>query len=301
MFLSVVICTYNRGKYLPMVLDSLKLQQYPTDSFEIVLVNNNSTDDTEPIVRAYQQEAPSLPLNYLVEYNQGISHSRNRGVKESKGDIIVFIDDDETVEPDFLRSVNDFFTQYPDAGISSGPVIPVYETRQPEWLSLFTMRLITGAYDKGDHIKPLPPKDYPGTGHACFRKDLFDKYGAFDTALGRKGNSLMGAEDKDFFLRLMNGGEKCYYLPAAKIYHHIPDSKLTNEHFKKLTYALGRSERIRTLNLGKPAFYKRLSMEIVKWGASLLLYGWFLLTGRVSKVYKLLEFRWQVGKGLLGR
>ena len=66
MFLSVVICTYNRGKYLPMVLDSLKLQQYPTDSFEIVLVNNNSTDDTEPIVRAYQQEAPSLDRKSVV-------------------------------------------------------------------------------------------------------------------------------------------------------------------------------------------------------------------------------------------
>lgn len=299
MRLSVVICTYNRGKYLPMVLDSLKKQQYPFSSFEILLVNNNSTDQTDKIIQEYQQENPTLPLTYIIEYNQGISYARNRGVTESTGDIIVFIDDDETVEPNFLRNVDDFFTRYPDAGISSGPVIPVYESQKPQWLSHYTMRLVTGAYQKGNHIKLLPPKDYPGTGHACFRKALFLKYGAFDTSLGRKGNSLMGAEDKDFFLRLMHGGEKCYYLPSAKIYHHIPDSKLTDEHFKKLTYALGRSERVRTLNLGKSTFYKRLSMEIVKWGASIILYVWFLLTGRVSKGYKLLEFRWQVGKGLL--
>ena len=99
MFLSVVICTYNRGKYLPMVLDSLKIQQYPTDSFEIVLINNNSTDNTESITKTYQQENPQIPLHYIVEYNQGISHARNRGVTSSKGEIIVFIDDDETVEP----------------------------------------------------------------------------------------------------------------------------------------------------------------------------------------------------------
>ncbi|WP_455624501.1 glycosyltransferase [Parabacteroides sp.] len=299
MRLSVVICTYNRGKYLPLVLDSLKKQQYSFSSFEILLVNNNSTDQTDKIIQEYQQANPTLPLTYITEYNQGISYARNRGVTESTGDIIVFIDDDETVESNFLQNVDDFFTRYPDAGISAGPVIPVYESQKPQWLSHYTMRLVTGAYQKGNQIKLLPPKDYPGTGHACFRKALFLKYGAFDTSLGRKGNSLMGAEDKDFFLRLMHGGEKCYYLPSAKIYHHIPDNKLTNEHFKKLTYALGRSERIRTLNLGKSAFYKRLLMEVVKWGASIILYLWFLLTGRISKGYKLLVFRWQVGKGLL--
>lgn len=301
MFLSVVICTYNRGKYLPMVLDSLKIQQYPTDSFEIVLINNNSTDNTESITKTYQQENPQIPLHYIVEYNQGISHARNRGVTSSKGEIIVFIDDDETVEPNFLKEINQFFSQYPDAGISSGPVIPVYKTKQPKWLSHFTMRLVTGAYDKGKQIKILSPKDYPGTGHACFRKELFLKYGAFDISLGRKGNSLMGAEDKDFFLRLMNGGEKCYYLPAAKIYHHIPDSKLTEEHFKKLTYAIGISERIRTLHLGKSAFYKRLLMEGIKWGASIILWFCFLITFQISKGNKLILFRWQVGKGLLER
>ena len=200
MFLSVVICTYNRGKYLPMVLDSLRAQQFPLDAFEIILVDNNSTDTTGDIIRTYRQENPSLPLSYLVEYNQGISYARNRGVTEAKGDVIVFIDDDETVEPDFLRGVDDFFTRYPDAGISAGPVIPVYETREPHWLSHFTRRLVTGEYRKGNCVKLLSPKDYPGTGHACFRRALFLRYGAFDTNLGRKGNSLMGAEDKDFFL-----------------------------------------------------------------------------------------------------
>ena len=301
MYLSVVICSYNRGKYLPMVLNSLQAQDYSCLSYEIILINNNSTDNTDEIIRTYQEANPELPLIYVIEYNQGISYARNRGVETAKGDIIVFIDDDETVESDFLASVNDFFTQYKDAGISSGPVIPVYETEKPKWLSHFTMRLITGAYDKGKSIKLLGNKDYPGTGHACFRKSLFVKYGAFDVTLGRKGNSLMGAEDKDFFLRLMNGGEKCYYLPSAKIYHHIPDSKLTDDFFRKITYSIGKSERIRTKNLGGNAFYKRLIAEGIKWGASIVLWCWYFVTFRVSKGNKLVLFRWQVTKGLLGK
>lgn len=301
MYLSVVICSYNRGKYLPMVLDSLKVQDYSSQAHEIILINNNSTDNTDEIIRNYRQANPTFPLVYVIEYNQGISHARNRGVETAKGDIIVFIDDDETVEPDFLTSVNNFFTQYKDASISSGPVIPVYETEKPEWLSHFTMRLITGAYDKGKSIKLLGNKDYPGTGHACFRKSLFVKYGAFDVTLGRKGNSLMGAEDKDFFLRLMNGGEKCYYLPSAKIYHHIPESKLTDDFFRRLTYSIGKSERIRTLNRGKKAFYKRLIMEGIKWGVSIILWCWYFITFRITKGNKLLLFRKEVTRGLINK
>jgi glycosyltransferase involved in cell wall biosynthesis len=301
MYLSVVICTYNRGKYLPMVLDSLKNQTYPRDSFEILLINNNSPDNTSDIVATYLKENPNIPVKYMIELNQGISYARNRGVNEASGDIVVFIDDDETVEAIFLSEISKFFLIYPNVGISAGPVIPVYETEKPKWLSHFTMRTITGAYDKGNEIKILSPKDYPGTGHACFRKALFEEYGEFNTDLGRKGDSLMGAEDKDFFLRLMEGGEKCYYLPTAKIYHHIPGDKLTDAFFNKLTYQIGRSERIRTLSISKKSFYNRIFMEIIKWIASIVLWIGYSLGFKIRKGNKLIQFRMNVTKGLLRR
>ncbi|MDH6358709.1 glycosyltransferase family A protein [Parabacteroides sp. PF5-9] len=300
MYLSVVICTYNRGKYLPMVLDSLKKQNWPVSEYEVILINNNSPDDTDKIIQSYKADNPGFNLRYFIEYNQGISYARNRGVNESHGEIIVFIDDDETVEPHFLEAINHFFETYPDGAISAGPVIPVYEAEKPQWLSHYTMRLITGEYNKGNKIKLLSPKDYPGTGHACFRKSLFEKYGDFKTNLGRKGDSLMGAEDKDFFLRLMEGGEKCYYVPEAKIYHHIPAYKLTDEFFDKLTYAMGKSERVRTLNLSKGSFYKRVIMEGVKWGASLVLWLGYALKLQPYKGNKLILFRKNLTKGLLG-
>lgn len=298
MFLSVIICTYNRGKYIPMVINSLEKQTLSRNEFEILIINNNSTDNTVEIINDYKKDS-LLPLYSFTEKNQGISHARNRGVSESKGDIIVFIDDDETVDSDFLFVIKDFFIKYPDAGISAGPVVPVFEGNRPDWLSPFIERAITGEYRKGCKIKKLPPRDYPGTGHACFRKELFVKYGSFNTDLGRKGNSLMGAEDKDFFLRLMKGKENCYYIPNARIYHHIPKEKLTNTFFDKITLAIGKSERIRTQSLGHTQYLKRIFEEFFKWVASFIIWTSYIFFLKPAKANKLIKFRWNITKGLL--
>lgn len=301
MKLSVIICTYNRDKYIYNVLKSIAENDFSQEMYEIVLVNNNSSDNTSGVCIKFANDFPLVDFRPFIELNQGISHARNRGVLEATGDIIVFIDDDETVKPDFLSSIQSFFQAYPQAGLCAGPVEPVYEAEKPAWLSHFTLRVVTGYYNHGDEIKLLSGKDYPGTGHASLRKQLFDKYGIFNTNLGRKGKSLIGAEDKDFFLRVINAGEKCYYLPQALIFHHIPAEKLTEDFFEKITYAIGVSERIRTLSVSKGCYFKRLLSESVKWSASILLYCLFFIKMEKSKGIKLIEFRINVTKGLIGQ
>jgi glycosyltransferase involved in cell wall biosynthesis len=299
--LSIIICTYNRDKYIYNVLQSIAENDFPSEKYEIILVNNNSTDNTENEYIRFKQDYSERMIHYFIEKNQGISFARNRGVFESVGDIIVFIDDDETVDQDFLQNISDFFNIYEYAGISAGPVIPIYEIEKPKWFSYYTEHLVSGAYDKGNVIKLLSKKDYPGTGHACFRKELFLKYGEFNTNLGRKGNSLIGGEDKDFFLRLMNDGILCYYLPTAKIYHHIPASKLTEKYFNELTYSIGKSERMRTLAISKIKYAKRLFSECIKWIASFVLFIGYAVGFSPQKGWKLLVFRKNVTKGLLGK
>ena len=298
---SVVICTYNRAQYLQQTLQSVVEQDFSSEKFEIVVVDNNSPDRTEAVAFSFRDQYKNITLRYFKELQQGISYGRNRGVSEASGEYIVFLDDDETVEPGFLKNLDDFYSEYKEASLTAGPVIPVFETTPPDWLSPFTMRLITGAYDKGKNIKVVGPKDYPGTGHATFRKSLFVKYGGFNTDLGRKGSSLLGAEDKDFFFRLIQNGVKCYYVPGAAIYHHIPASKLTEDFFDRLTYSIGVSERIRTLSESKKSYFKRLFSESIKWGASIILALYYWITFRFSKGGKLLLFRCNVTRGLLTR
>jgi glycosyltransferase involved in cell wall biosynthesis len=297
---SVVVCTYNRAAYLSGTLESIAQQTYSAGNFEIIIVDNNSPDDTADICQAFINQYSSLSVRYINELNQGISYARNRGVSEAKGTFIAFLDDDETVEPCFLQNLDAFFRLYPDAELCSEPVVPVLETPTPVWMSPFTMRLITGAYDKGKEIKTVGAKDYPGTGHATFRTVLFYRYGGFNTDLGRKGTSLLGAEDKDFFLRLIQKRVKCYYVPSAIIYHHIPAYKLTEEFFNRITYAIGKSERIRTLSISKSAYGKKIGLEIFKWGGSVVLWFYYLFKGQPVKGYKLLMFRYNVMRGLLG-
>lgn len=296
---SVVICTYNRAKYLSETLESLALQTVAPRQFEIVIVDNNSPDNTEDVCDEFMRRRADLNIRYFKEVNQGISYARNRGVTEAQGKFITFMDDDETVTADFLQNLNAFCQAYPTAQLISEPVVPVFEADPPKWMSPFTMRLITGAYDKGKEVKMVGPNDYPGTGHATFMKELFNRYGGFKTNLGRKGTSLLGAEDKDFFLRLIQNGIPCYYVPSATIYHHIPKEKLTANFFNRITLAIGKSERIRTLSISKSAYYKKIFSEIIKWGGSMVLFLYYTLCGQFSKGQKLLQFRYNVMRGLL--
>ena len=102
--ISVIICTYNRQKYIYNVLKSLAEGTMSVAGYEIVLVDNNCTDDTRSEVERFQTDFPAVQLRYVTETNQGLSHARNRGIKESKGDILVYVDDDATVNPCCRRS-----------------------------------------------------------------------------------------------------------------------------------------------------------------------------------------------------
>ena len=282
-------------------MESIALQDYPRDKYEIVLVNNNSTDKTEELCKAFQKKYPDIHFNYCVEKQQGLSYARNKGIEESRGELLVYVDDDATVFPDYLKAYDDFFNTYSSELVAGGPIIPHYEVDPPEWISYYTEVLLTAYLYKGEKIIPFKNGLFPGGGNACYRSEVFEKYGLFNVELGRKGNGLIGAEEKDFFSRLFADKKKVWYVPQAGIYHYIPAQKLTESHFKKLTYSIGVSERIRTLSVSKMFFAKRLFQEMIKWAASIVLFCQFLIKGEYPKGKKLLEFRYNVTKGFFKR
>ena len=298
---TIVICTYNRDKYLGNSIRSACDQEFAEDEFEVLVVDNNSTDKTANVCKDLSLEYTQVNSRYILETNQGISYGRNRGIKEAYGEYIVFLDDDETIDTFYLKKLDEYLHSYPQAELCATAVEPVYETEKPKWLSHYTMRLITGYYNKGNEVKIVGTKDYPGTGHAVIKRDLFGRFGDFNTDLGRKGTSLLGAEDKDMFFRLIENNIACYYFPDIPIYHHIPQSKLTTDFFKRITYSIGKSERIRTKSISKKSFRKRVIDEAIKWCASWVLFFAYCITLHPSKGWKLLQFRWYVSKGLLGK
>ncbi len=131
--LSLVIATYNRGAKLAVTLDSLLAQTLPQELWEVVVVNNNSTDDTAERFAAYAAAHPELDVRMVRETEQGVSAARNRGIAESRGEYIVVIDDDERVVPGFLACYYELFESRPGAVAAGGRILPGFESLPPRW------------------------------------------------------------------------------------------------------------------------------------------------------------------------
>lgn len=298
--ISVILCTYNRERYLYNVLHSIVAGTLQPKEYEIVLVDNNSTDHTREECRRFKADWPEVSLRYCFEPQQGLSHARNRGIREAKGDVLVYVDDDALVNPEYLETYANFFARNPQAVAAGGPILPQYDgCEEPAWMSHYTRQLITGKLYLGEKEREFPHEAFPGGGNAAYRKSVFDTVGLFNVELGRKGNSLIGAEEKDLFDKMTSRGMKFYYLPTAILYHLIPPKKLTQDYFDRLTYSIGVSERYRTLQIGKNKYRTRLAKEGVKWAATLALWTTFALKGQPDKGNKLIAFRRNVTRGLL--
>ena len=300
MMLSVILCTYNRERYIYNVLQSIAAGGF--GDYEIVLVNNNSTDGTESECQRFAKDHPEVTMRYCVERQQGLSYARNRGIMESQGEVLVYVDDDAVVNREYLQTYADFFNRNKEAVAAGGPITPRYDgCEEPSWMSHYTRQLVTGELNLGTREREFPKGAFPGGGNAAYRKSVFDEMGLFNVELGRKGNSLIGAEEKDLFDKMTSRGMKFYYLPNAILYHLIPPKKLTQDYFDRLTFGIGVSERYRTLQIRKKKYLNRLLKEAVKWGGTMVLWTGFALKGQFSKGNKLVAFRKNVTRGLLGK
>lgn len=298
--ISVILCTYNRDRYIFNVLQSIAEGDLLHSEYEIVLVDNNSNDNTKAECDRFVERYPDIKFNYCVERQQGLSYARNCGIRQAKGDLLVYVDDDALVNKEYLSTYADFFARNGNAVAAGGPILPQYDgCEEPEWMSHYTRQLVTGKLYLGEREREFPHDAFPGGGNAAYRKSVFDAVGLFNVELGRKGNSLIGAEEKDLFDKMTSRGMKFYYLPTAILYHLIPPKKLTKDYFNRLTYGIGVSEHYRTLQIGKKKFLVRLAKEAVKWGGTIVLWISFAIKGQFSKGNKLVVFRWNVTKGLL--
>lgn len=298
--LSVILCTYNRERYIYNVLQSVATGTLDATEYEVVFVDNNSSDGTHSECERFCKDYPDVTVRYFFEEQQGLSHARNRGIKEAQGDVLVYVDDDALVNNEYLQTYADFFARNSEAVAAGGPITPRYDgCEEPTWMSHYTRQLITGELNLGSREREFPKGAFPGGGNAAYRKGVFDEVGLFNVELGRRGNSLIGAEEKDLFDKMTTRGMKFYYLPTAILYHLIPPKKLTQDYFDRLTYGIGVSERYRTRRIGTGKYLSRLAKEAVKWGGTLVLWTGFALRGQSAKGNKLVAFRKNVTRGLL--
>lgn len=289
--LSIVICTYNRDNYLQHCLDHLSRQSIPNNLFEILVINNQSTDNTEAVCLKFQEDHPEILFKYHTETRQGLSYCRNTGIAESKADIIAFIDDDAYADQDFATNLIAYFREHPEVDAIGGRVTPDYHSRPPSWMSKYLLPLVA-ALDKGEYAKPFKGFRFPIGANMAFRRSIFPETEAFHTGLGRKGSFLGSGEEKDLFYRLKRQKGNIHYVPTVHVRHSIPETRLESDYIKRMAKGIGKSEAVR-INQG-PFHIKagKWCLEFLKIAATGILALLYCLKGEWPKANMLIKFRW---------
>lgn len=235
-FATVAICTYNRARWLERTLRFACFQDYPAESWEVLVVDNASKDDTHAVTAAFAS-APKPP-RYLLELRQGLSFARNRALEEARGDIVVFLDDDTEGKPDWLRLLVEPYRRDVEGriGVVGGEIVPGFPDGLPSWLE--------GQWEPLEYRSdagPLPPNLLPMGANFSVRRSAAQKVGSFRTDLGRKGDVLAGSEDHDFIRRVRSAGLEIWYVPEAAVVHFIPGNRLTFRYAMRHAFDSSRS------------------------------------------------------------
>ncbi|MEI6265348.1 MAG: glycosyltransferase [Sphingobacteriia bacterium] len=297
--ISIVICTYNRANYIGEAMNSLYNQSLPKDQFEVIIVDNNSTDQTESVCNAFITTHTDSHFYYLKELKQGASFARNTGAAIANAPLLCFMDDDAVANKDYLERIISFFSTHKDAGGLGGRIIPRYIPSEPVWMSHFVSSLV-GNFDYSKQITVFSPNKYPLESNMIIRKIDFDAVNGFNTALpGVKGTLRIGGEGKEFFLKLKALGRIIYYDPSVIVEHIVETEKLTSEYMYRVASGIGRGERVRTKAINEWAFIKKVIEYLYKFGGAIILAIGYLFQGNPAKMWPVIQFRIDALKGLL--
>lgn len=241
--ISVVVCTYNRSQSLGATVASLRRMRVPPDlAWELIVVDNNSTDDTRTVIQEFARTS-GLQVRYIFEGRQGKSHALNAGLREARGEVIAFTDDDVLVDADWLTGLLAVFKCTGAMGVGGKSLPDWTGVTKPSWVVTegpysTSWGLLIGL-DLGD--EPVQLRAAPWGLNMAFRRSAFDKYGTFRTDLGAAGSKLMLGEDTEFGNRLIKAGEKVMYAPKAIVRHPMDPRRLTKPYMLSYFFAGGRT------------------------------------------------------------
>lgn len=278
MDITVAICTHNRAQLLGRMLDVLSRAEFPKGSaIEILTIANACRDDTARVLDRYVEifsVVGCANFRWLAEPVPGKSIALNLAIRESRGDVLCFIDDDQFVAPTFFTTLVEALARHPEYEIFCGGMVPDWDGSEPSWVHE------TGPFRIG--IRPFPEYDLgdtplevtndmklPSGGNITVRRDVFTRAGGFSTELGPQGHNLMGGEDIEFVRRAMQAGARILYVPSLRQKHAVEDDRMATGYMMRKSYLRSLSnvmmdtsppERIRPYMFWKPAQFALLAL-----------------------------------------
>jgi len=240
---SVVVCTRNRARLLQGTIDSVLTQNYPADRYEVIVVDNDSSDGTRALIERYLTSA-RVPVSYYLEPRLGSSLARNLGIERSCGDYVAFLDDDTVAMPGWLSAFDVAVREY--GGIAGGgPVEPVVESgiEPPLWWRDPNIRCIFGLdhghLNSGNRVMAIRWPLWLGACNSFYSKRLLQEHSGFRTDCGPVGTKYRVAQDVDLNVRLERSGVPIYYVCDARIKHRITADRLSRRYIWRRAYCSG--------------------------------------------------------------
>jgi len=246
--LTVLVCTYNRSGLLQGTLEALRTQCVATGfRWEIVIVDNNSTDSTRDVVERFAQTA-TVPVTYLFERQQGKSHALNSGVAAARGALIAFTDDDCLPAPSWVRDVSEAFDRWDADGIG-GRILPRWTEPPPAWLvsalRLHDMlALLTETEPR--KVELGPRENFRGVriwgSNIALRHSVFRDVGVFDTRLGPLGTRKYVGEETDLVKRVVGSGGMVVFDPTPTVEHIVDRDRMVKGYFRRHAFQVAQGE-----------------------------------------------------------
>jgi GT2 family glycosyltransferase len=223
---SVIVSTCNRGRHIAATLASLTAQDAGDLRYEVIVVDNNSTDDTGEVVRAFAAAHPLM--HHLFEPRQGVSHGRNAGLRVARGALIAFTDDDVVASRDWLARIVAAFHAHADVDYVSGPIVPIWETAPPSWMAAVTNGPCALRHGGDTPLLSRPGCFFPGwaTANIAFRREVLDRVGLFNGEFRR-------GQDLELMLRVWKANGRGMYAPDAVVSHVVHAERMTKAYHRR--------------------------------------------------------------------
>lgn len=227
MKVSVIIPSFNRAKMLGITIESFINQNYPKDQYEIIIADNNSTDNTEEVVKYWQGKSP-VSIKYISEKRQGVHYARNSAAKHSIGDILYYTDDDMIADKDLLENLMKVFAMGYNIGAATGRVLPKWEIAPPQWILKYCYDGKLSIYDPKEDfiISPFDIGVY--SCNQAILRDVFFQSGGFNPE--NTAGEWIGDGETGLNIKIRELGYKFAYIGNAVIYHMIPPERMTQKY-----------------------------------------------------------------------
>jgi glycosyltransferase involved in cell wall biosynthesis len=278
--ISVVVPTYNRSDLMASTLRSLFSQRTATSSFEIVVVDNNSSDATIETVESFKTESP-VTLRLIREPRQGNAYARNTGIDQAQGPIVAFLDDDVVADENWIRTIKATFDRDPQISFVGGRILPQWDKQPPSWLTQAHWAPLA-LLDYGGEEKRIAGASPPGllTANIAIRRSVFDDVGRFAPDLQRVKGAIGSLEDHEFLLRMCRSGKTGLYVPDLITRAPVDPERISKSYHRRWHHGHGRFyarmrdpewERSNFKLAGVPGhLYRETALNAVLWGARVL-------------------------------